>query len=209
MILARVQGHPSRAALHERLLPLLEPLPTEVMLHSSDPPDPWAGYRQCLTGIPDGASHLLVIQDDAVPCRNFAQAVEKIASRWPHTPVCLFLGAYPAATAAQVRRAKPGVRYIPLGPSSFMPLVCVLWPTDVARGFLAWSRTAARMTRADDGNAARWMRATRQQVMVATPSLVQHDDDAPSVKGGRAHVPWTERWRYALQVAGDGLDHDW
>jgi hypothetical protein len=65
------------------------------------------------------------------------------------------------------------------------------------------------MTRADDGNAARWVRATKQQVWVAVPSLVQHDDDTPSVKGGRDHVPWQESWRQALFLADDATAYDW
>lgn len=208
MIVCRVQGHPSRADLHERLLPLLDPLPTEVMLHSSDPPDPWAGYRRCLTGLPD-VPHVLIVQDDAIPRPGFAEAVGRIAARWPDNPVCLFMGALPSETETRIRRSTPDVRYVVLGPGSFMPLVCVLWPTHVARSFLEWSLTARRITRADDGNAGRWRRMTKQTVMVSVPSLVQHDDDAASVKGGRLHKPWTERWRYAAQLADNGLDYDW
>tara|TARA_R110000868_G_scaffold288810_4_gene549053 strand:- start:671 stop:838 length:168 start_codon:yes stop_codon:yes gene_type:complete len=53
------------------------------------------------------------------------------------------------------------------------------------------------------------MKATRQQVLVAVPSIVQHDDGQPSVKGGRAHVPWAEAWRRALLLADDATDYDW
>jgi hypothetical protein len=152
---------------------------------------------------------LLVVQDDAIPVAGFATAVEQIAERQPDSPVCLFMGTMPASTAALVRRAKPNVRYVPLMLSSFMPLVCVLWPTKVARGFLEWSSTAGRMTRADDGNAARWLRATRTQVLVSVPSIVQHDDGEPSVKGGRNHVPWAESWRQAMLLAEDATRYDW
>jgi hypothetical protein len=119
------------------------------------------------------------------------------------------MGSMPASTAALVRRAKPDVRYVPLTLSSFMPLVCVLWPTKVAHAFLEWSAAARGMTRADDGNAARWLRATRTQVLVSVPSIVQHDDGEPSVKGGRSHVPWAESWRQALRLADDATAYDW
>jgi hypothetical protein len=119
------------------------------------------------------------------------------------------MGSMPASTAALVRRAKPDVRYVPLTLSSFMPLVCVLWPTKVAHAFLEWSAAARGMTRADDGNAARWLRATRTQVLVSVPSIVQHDDGEPSVKGGRSHVPWAESWRQALFLANDAAAYDW
>ena len=203
-----MQAHPSRNALHERLVRLLAPLQAEVLLHDSEPRDPWANYRQCLDYRGD-ASHILIVQDDAIPCEGFAAAVGQVAERWPDTPVCLFLGAFPASTAARVRRAKPDVRYVALGPSSFVPLVCVLWPTHVARSFHAWSSAARGMTRADDGNAARWMKATRTQIMVSVPSLVEHDDYTPSVKGGRDHVPGAEAWRRSLMLADDASCYDW
>ncbi len=208
MIHCRIQAHPSRAHVHGRLLELLQPLTADLLVHSSDPPDPWANYRRCLDYHGD-AEHLLVVQDDAIPVAGFAAAAVKIADRNPDSPVCLFMGSLPAGTATLVRRAKPDVRYVPLTVSSFMPLVCVLWPTKVAHQFLEWSATAGRITRADDGNAARWLRATRTPVLVSVPSIVQHDDGEPSVKGGRDHVPWGESWRQALLLAEDAARYDW
>jgi hypothetical protein len=208
VIHARIQAHPSRTHLHQRLLAAFQPIQTELFVHTSVPPDPWTGYRRCLD-YHGAASHLLIAQDDVIPAPGFVDAIQAIASTHPDTPVCLFMGAFPASTATRIRRAKPDVRYVPLGPSSFMPLVCVLWPSHVARSFLAWSTTARGMTRADDGNAGRWVRATKQQVLVAVPSIVQHDDGEPSVKGGRDHVPWAEAWRRALLLADDATVYDW
>ena len=59
------------------------------------------------------------------------------------------------------------------------------------------------------GSAARWLRATRTQVWVSVPSIVQHDDGEKSVKGGRDHVPWAEKWRQALLLADDASVYDW
>lgn len=209
-LLCRIQHHPSRAALLPDLKKALAPLPVEVIRHESIPPDPWGGYKQCLSSLPD-CSHVLIIQDDAQPVPNFAQALEKVAERNLNTPVCLFMGALPADTAVRAKRmlARNGRKpYIPLGPSGFVPLVAVLWPRAKAQEFLIWSR-ANKMTRADDGNCARWMRRTRQPFLVAVPSLVQHNDDAPTVKGGREHVPWKEGWRQALFLAEDALEYEW
>lgn len=208
MIHCRIQAHPARTHLHDRLLGLLEPLPCEVMVHESEPPDPWSNYRLCLDYRGE-ASHLLILQDDAIPVHNFVITIPKIAARHPNTPVCLFMGALPSSTATQARRAKLDVRYVPLTVGSFVPLVAVLWPSHVARSFLSWSESARGMTRADDGNAAKWVRATRQPMLVSVPSIVQHDDDTPSVKGGRGHRPWTESWRYALLLADDATHYDW
>jgi hypothetical protein len=115
-------------------------------------------------------------------------------------PVCLYMGSIPAATAVRARRVKPG-SLIPLGPSSFMPLVAVLWPKRVAEDFLFWAETA-KTTRADDGNAAKWMRARKQEVLVAVPSLVQHDASVPSVKG----LHNSGSWSTALLLSEDGSE---
>jgi hypothetical protein len=100
-----------------------------------------------------------------------------------------------------------GWRYIPLGNTPFVPLVAVLWPRRKAQEFVQWARATTRgLTRADDGNVAKWMRRTKQQIMVTVPSLVQHDDSQPSVKGGRTHKPWAEHWRQALFLSEDGSE---
>jgi hypothetical protein len=134
-----------------------------------------------------------------------------VAERFPELPVCLFLGAAPASTAGIAKRAfMKHKRYIPLMNTSFVPLVAVLWPRQKAQEFLEWTESGVKtMTRADDGNAAKWMKATRQPFMVTVPSLVQHNDYTPSVKGGRQHKPGKEAWRRAVLLADDGAAYKW
>lgn len=145
-----------------------------------------------------------------LPCRNFAAAVERIAQRHPDVPVCLFMGGLPRNVAVAAGRAMTrGERYVPLTVSPFMPIPCVLWPKRKARELLHWARSARGLTRADDGNAGKWIRMTKQRVLVTVPSLVEHDDSQPSVKGGRQHRPWAETWRRAAYLADDALDYEW
>lgn len=208
MIACRVQHHPSRSDLLPDLLKALKPLYVEVKQHSSIPPDPWSGYKACLSNLPD-CSHVLIVQDDAQPVPNFGEAVRRIAERHPSVPVCLFMGAAPASTAVQLSRGMmKGRLYQPLLNTSFVPLVACLWPKAAAESFLEWSRSN-RTTRADDGNAARWMRRTKQPFLVTIPSLVEHNDYVPSVKGGRDHKPGAESWRHALFLAEDAAHYDW
>lgn len=190
-------------------------LPTEVYEHESDPPNPWAGYQRCLTDIPAGVSHLCVIQDDALVCPNFGPAVEQIAQSNPDVPVVLFLGGFPQGAARLFMRALLRKQpYINLLPSPIVPLVAVLWPKARAEEFLSWASGPVKLPghpnpRADDGIAASWMKKTRQEVRVCVPSLVNHPDMVPSVKGGQKANWGTNRMRVALVVAADGLDHTW
>jgi len=203
-----IQHHPDRS---EVVGDLLEQLPGGRLITDSggDPPDPWRGYQLCLRSIRPAATHACILQDDAVVCKNFAGAVDCISFSNKDVPVCLFLGAYPASTAVRARRAWLRKRnYIHLGPTSFVPLVACLWPRAKAEEFLEWS-LHNKTTRADDGNAARWMRQTKQEVLVTVPSLVEHNDYVPSVKGGRQHKPGAESWRHAVFLAEDGLAYNW
>ena len=100
------------------------------------------------------------------------------------------------------------MRYIPLQTAQFVPLVACLWPVQKAREFLAWAPNA-RMTRADDGNVARWASRTKQSFVVTIPSIVEHNDFVPSVKGGREHKPGLETWRHALFLAEDAASYEW
>ena len=211
MIHARVQHHPGRAHLLPRLLHHLTPLPSvTVVEHSSEPPDPWSGYKLCLTDLPE-CSHVLVIQDDALPVPGFAEAVQSIAvGDQSERPVCLWMGAIPANAAGRARRVWGKQRYIPLGPANFVPLVAVLWPRTVIDNFVIWAEsTTARLTRADDGNVARWMKQTRQEFMVCVPSIVEHDDFTPTVKGGVPESKGKDRARVALFLADDARDYQW
>jgi len=145
-----------------------------------------------------------------VVCRNFAGAVDAISFSNHDVPVCLFLGGFPQGTAGQMRRAliakKP---YIRLLRSPIVPLVAVLWPKAKAEEFLAWGDAHPKMTRADDGNAGRWHRDTGQEILVAVPSLVEHPDMEPSVKGGRRASWGKDPQRRAVCLAEDGLAYEW
>ncbi len=147
-----------------------------------------------------------MIQDDALPCKNFAAALLQIAERHQDVPVCLFMGTMPASTALQAKRAiVKDRRYVTLLVAPFMPLVAVLWPRAKAQDFLFWAQNSPKITRADDGNAARWMRQTKQRVLVTVPSLVQHDETQPSVKGSDNSGSWCR----ALFLAEDALEYEW
>ncbi len=201
----RIQHHPARVELIPPLLHHLRAFPCEVVEHFSSPPDPWAGYKQCLSNLPD-CTHVLVVQDDALPVPGLSDVLPTIALENPDRPVCLWLSSSPANAAGRARRAYGRSRYISLGPAPYVPLVAVLWPRHRAVEFLEWTETAARITRADDGNVARWARQTKQDFGVTVPSLVEHDDWTPSVKGGLPETQGKDKMRVAMLLAADARE---
>lgn len=186
---------------------------TEVIEHSSDPPSPWAGYLRCMEK-PPRCSHLLIVQDDARPVPGFAPAVKSIAKAQPETPVCLFLGRLPRDASAKAERAqKTNVRYIELSRRSFLPVVAVLWPRHKLVEFHEWALKNPYLfgrvdTRSDDAMAGRWKLVTRQRVLCAVPSIVEHPDDSPSTVG-RTQQWGKARARSAALLASDATIVDW
>ena len=210
-LLCRIQAHPSRRDLLPDLLKALEPLYVEVSTHESIPPDPWLGYKQALSNLPATASHVLVLQDDAQPVPGFSEVIPKIAERHFDAPVCLFFGNMPGDMARKARRLyqrSPEIRYAPLQTIPFVPLVACLWPRRKVDEFLRWAGSA-KLTKADDGNVGRWARYTRQQIICTIPSIVEHNDHVPSVKGGRPTTWGKDRSRVALFLANDAREFDW
>ena len=205
-----MQHHPARADLISPLRARLAPLPTQVFTHSSQPPNPWAGYRRCLKGIPRDCTHLLIVQDDTAPVPNFVPALHKIAAQHPETPVCLFLASNPRGAMARARRAMSrNQRYVALYPSPFVPIVAVLWPRQKAKDFLAWTESGVPLPghptpRADDSVLAAWSKRTREPFIVACPSIVEHLD-VPSVKGVRNAA---SAWKAAF-LAEDAAEYEW
>lgn len=207
MIHARVQHHPSRAHLLPGLLDRLAPIPCEIVAHQSDPPSPWAGYRLCLDSPPD-CSHLLIVQDDALPVPGFTEALPAIAR---DVPVCLFLSRLPRDTRPKVEQAmRMNRRYLQLSLRSFLPVIAVLWPLPKLIEFEEWSRDVrlpgAHPPRSDDAVGGRWKLETRQLVLATVPSIVEHADEEPSVI--RDLSPKAPR-RKAAFLADDARDYDW
>lgn len=213
-VVARVQAHPARSHLHQDLCAALAPLSVEIMVHESDPPSPWAGYKVCLSDLPD-CSHLVVVQDDAVVCPNFGSAIEQVAQANPDTPVVLFLAHLPRRTARDaVRAMKVHQRYVDLFIRDFCPVVGMLWPKQKAAELLHWSSQypnrlpGGEGARSDDAVVGRWMLQTRQRIRATVPSLVQHPDMEPSLIGRK--LAWgKDRGRVAMFFAEDGLSYDW
>ena len=215
---AVIQAHPARKVFAESLRESLG-LESKISYHTSDPPSPWAGYQLALEGgLEAETSHILVIQEDTIVCRNFAGALLAIARSKPDDPVSLFLSWLPVPEKHAAYRAMiDGERYIRSVTSAFCPVVAILWPNSSAHSFLEWTRSGVKLPNhrgfvaSDDAVLARWINRCHRTVWITVPSLVEHPDEAISVKGRQTTIWGPKTPRRALQWIGDAdpLELDW
>lgn len=180
-----VQHHPSRADLLPGLLAALDGLDPQVI---TDPggrqKSSWRTYRLCLESIPGDATHACIIQDDAIPCDHFAEAVRAAIEERPTRVIALFMsGIGHLMRRANIAR-KNREHWLELPPSSYVPLVATIFPADIARAIprFADSRKIP-VARADDAVVGTYCRAHRIMACATVPSLVEHDATVVSVTG--------------------------
>lgn len=196
------------------MLPLLPPA-VVVVGDDGEPPNPWRGYKLCLSGIPE-EGHVAVLQDDTIPCRNFADALELIAAANPDVPVSLFLSRVPRATYNLSLLRTGRSSYVDTFRQDLVHVVAMLWPVHKAREFLSWIENNPKRIRAggistsDDAHLTRWMQLTGQTIRCTIPSIVQHPDDSSIVNPLKVSYG-KDSGRTAAAWIGDAdpLELDW
>lgn len=201
-----IQGHPSRASLHQSLTERLAPLPVTLSLHSSQPPNPWAGYEQAMRlAVASESDHLIVLQDDALPCRNFPRAVMALIEERPDSVLSLWVGGLRCKTTVDYMKAMTqGERWVPIVFRDIHHCVALVWPRELAESFLEWAATSRlpgenRPQQSDDAIVGAWARRTHRTFWASVPSLVEHNDDVESTIGR----PRGGRGRRSIAFAGD------
>lgn len=196
-------AHPSRAAAAERTCAALGELDARILWdpEPGERPSPWRTFARICAVAPRDRT-LLVVQEDALPGRGFARAVEKIAMVAPDAVVSLYAGkllrAIPHLRAAAARCQSLAV----LGASEYTPTVAVLIPGHLLDDLAAFGeRNAPAGYRHDDEMAAAWARNRGVTVLTTIPCLCEHDNREPSVAGHSNHGV-----RHAWCLAAPGFD---
>jgi hypothetical protein len=154
-------------------------------------PNPLRNYLRCLEDIPNGATHVLVIQDDALPCLGFGQMMNKAVAERPDDVLSFFVGDLKGPSLKAFRTAQmKGERWALLPrPSKVVHVVALVWPRELAAEFLVWYEETKHKIphpmphRSDDMVVSYWIKTghPRREVWATVPSLVEHPDDLPSV----------------------------
>lgn len=182
-----VQHVPSRAHLLPRLTEALG-WPSTIVTGDPELRNPWTTYRQCLAlaYAAGPATHLLVIQDDALPAANFAERVQAAVAEKPGDLLCLYVPALPSYMGRTMTTAHAkGERFAAIPGGMFTPLVAAVWPVWLAAECLAWFDVTptSKSRRCDDAQVAKFLRSKRYRPLGVVPSLVEHDEATPSTLG--------------------------
>lgn len=197
-----ITHHPSRPDLPARLLGLLADSAAARVRRvrvvfdprPAGPPNPWRTYCQALAGDYGDATHVLVLQDDVLPCAKLLDAAHH-AARWrPDALVCLFVNDLAVQTSHRIRDAAArGAGWAPLLGERFVPTVATVWPAELAARCAGEARPVdVDRSQADDDVVNDWAVAARVDVWATVPNLAQHDEDAPSTFLG--HRDGRQRW---------------
>lgn len=199
-----VQHHPSRA----RLIPKLRRrLGVCEVVFDPDPASPHRSalrtYVECLRSFPEDATHLLVIQDDAWPCRRFRTRAKAFVAEHEEHLCALFVPNTGLIGRVMRRAVANGETSCELPPRTWAPTVALVWPRDAAESFLAFvdERYDVGRQRSDDGPVGAWRRRSRARVFAPVPSLVQHPDVVPSLMGRATAAHGRNRARVAVAYA--------
>jgi hypothetical protein len=169
--------------------------------------DRWDTGRRSWQAVGRSASHGLVIQDDALVCRDLVAGVEKALQHVPDgSPLCLYCGRVrPNRELVQglVRAAGPGTSWLSMGQIHWG--VGIVLPTAAIDDMIAWCDKHPEIDNYDLRISA-WVANRGLTVYYPWPSLVDHRE-SPSLVPGR--TPAGRRAHRFLGVDRSALDQDW
>ena len=186
-----IQHHPSRAELPKRLRRAMrnpgrvryQDGPLIEVIHDPDPsgpPNPWRAARECWRRTPDWCTHRLVIQDDALPCRRFLYHAQRAIAARPDRITAFYVGTNAVLTYRRMLvAAQDCTAWVEGDRTGWVPCIALAMPRALALSLAEFHDGTEPV--ADDDVVGRWCREHGLPWYATIPSLVDHDDDAPSL----------------------------
>jgi hypothetical protein len=154
--------------------------------------DSWRSHAACLRSMPLDATHLLVLQDDAMPQPGMRRRLEDAAREHPERILLGFVPGFPHIRRLLGEAHGRGQDHVPFRVQAYLPLVCVLYPAAVVSDLLRWAGERHRR-QSDDSLAAEYARRRRMSPLALVPCCCDHDQTVPSVVRGRPVRPGGHR----------------
>ncbi len=139
-----------------------------VEIITDDKNDLWNSCVKTLSNISEDVTHLLVLQDDILPCMDFVPTVERLIDLFPTEPLTFFCN---KKTQDQARIQ--GVHYVML--QKWLMAQAYVMPVAIIKDFLVWSDQHIKPELYfDDGKWSMYLYYKNIQVRATAPSLVEH-----------------------------------
>lgn len=208
MISVAIMAHPKRKPWIPDLVDSLDADPTVVWDERNDR---WDTGRRSLLAYDPQASHHLVVQDDALVCRDLVAGLQRAIVHTGDHPLGLYLGSVRPAASTVARR----IREAQVVRSRFVKMegpwwgVAILLPTAHIDELVEWGDRRGDIANYDK-RISRWYRTVAGiDCWYPFPSLVEHrhGDENPSLIPGRTGTN-RKAWQWVGQDAS-ALDIDW
>lgn len=168
----------------------------------------WGGLKRVIESVDGRCSHLLVIQDDVIVCKDFLETVEKIVQIHPEQTISFFSPYQEIDKAMRKRQEFIAVEVFYYAQAYVMPMAKV-------RDFYNFSvhHISQKITQ-DDRRLAMFHLHRNEPVWVSAPSLVEHLAwDTTTTSNEKGYLPKlkqeTRTARHFIGVENSGLDLDW
>ncbi|MFE5996928.1 MULTISPECIES: hypothetical protein [unclassified Streptomyces] len=190
VISAAVMAHPRRAAEAARLADALPGWGTEVVVDPAPEAGPGAlrTARAAWAAVAPDATHHVVLQDDVVPCRDFAAQVAHAVRELPDAPLALYANWNSWNGAATRAAALQGASWVPAVPGEWTPSLALVLPRADVEALLAAVPPDTAGPDPDDTVLARELGRRGRRVLIPVPHWVEHADGA-SLVGNDVYGP--------------------
>ncbi|MFC7588067.1 hypothetical protein ACFQYP_33540 [Nonomuraea antimicrobica] len=196
-----IMHHPARRDALPSLLAACDPLPVRVVEDPDPggPPSPLRTAKRAWAAVAEGATHHVVLQDDAVPVHGFAAQLARAVAARPGDGVTLSVQQTSPRNSYAVRRAAlAGQAWAPMSVVEWTPTLGLALPAAEARALAAYFSEFPDELLEDDDFVTPFCVARGLRVFATVPNLVEHAG-LPSLSGYEAegHRPVTvyePRW---------------
>ena len=159
----------------------------------------WGGAKKVWERTPADSTHRVLLQEDVILCKGFAEHVRRIVEAVPDKMISLYASPY----------FKDGVAWAKRNDYSFFKAVGgaagqgLIMPIEMVRDFMAWQETNVKKgSRGDDVRYYGYMVETGQHCYVAVPSVIEHAAPMDSSVG------YNHKGKVAVDFIGD-REQDW
>jgi len=128
----------------------------------------WGGAKQTLQSYTPSTTHLLVLQDDILPCKDLIPTVERLIEILPDEPITLFSNKNSILEARNL-----GLNWVAL--RKFLMAQAYIMPIPIIEDFLPWVEKHVKPEiYFDDNRWAMYFFYHKLLVRATVPSLVEH-----------------------------------